>query len=61
MELNGERINQFSAQEVEQNINNWYNTKISYQFPGGSEPFESWSNITSAKDYGSFTQVNFFY
>ena len=36
---------------------NWYSTRLKYQFPGGNESFDSCDNDTSVDQYGPFTQV----
>ena len=56
-ELTGAKHSDFSSQEIEEVMKNWYKTKILNQFPGSKEPFESCSNTSSAKDYELFTQV----
>ena len=59
-EVKGYRIRDVSIQDVEKVMMGWYETKNTYQFPGGNQSFESCSNESSVKDYGLFTQVYYF-
>ena len=59
-ELNGENFEDVSIEDVRKMLNHWYETKSTYQFPGGNQPFESCSNASTSNDYGLFTQVILF-
>ena len=59
-ELKGEWLRDFTSKQLQSMVDEWYDTKQFYEFPGETEPFESCNKTTSANKYDAFTQVSNF-